>query len=130
MATERSIRTGLAPWLSVSDGRKALEFYKAAFGAALQYQLQDDEGRPIIAQLTIEEADFWVQEDPGSSPGSSSNGSVRMILTVDNPDAVQAQAVAAGAAEVVPVNEGHGWRIGRIVDPMGHHWEIGKPIDA
>jgi PhnB protein len=50
-----------------------------------------------------------------------------MILTVDNPDAVFAQAIHAGAIAVV--SEDHGWRIGRIADPFGHHWEIGKPLD-
>jgi PhnB protein len=53
---------------------------------------------------------------------------VRMILTVKDPDSVFKKALAAGATEVVPVNESHGWRIGRVVDPFGHHWEIGKPL--
>jgi PhnB protein len=52
-----------------------------------------------------------------------------MILTVDNPDAVYAQAVGAGAGEVAAVeDQQYGWRVGRVVDPFGHHWEIGKPL--
>ncbi len=51
-----------------------------------------------------------------------------MILTVDDPDAMFEQAIAAGATEVFAVSEEHGWRIGRIADPFGHHWEIGKPF--
>ena len=52
-----------------------------------------------------------------------------MVLTVDNPDALHAQAVAAGAAEVRPVqDQDYGWRVGRVVDPFGHHWEIGRPL--
>jgi PhnB protein len=47
---------------------------------------------------------------------------------VDDPDAMFEQAIAAGATEVFAVSEGHGWRIGRLVDPFGHHWEIGKPL--
>jgi PhnB protein len=43
---------------------------------------------------------------------------VRMILTVDNPDAVFDKAVAAGASVVSPVaDQRYGWRVGRIVDP-------------
>ncbi len=34
----------------------------------------------------------------------------------------------AGATEIAPVSDGHGWRIGRIADPSGHHWEVGKPL--
>jgi PhnB protein len=26
------------------------------------------------------------------------------------------------------VQEEHGWRLGRIVDPFGHEWEIGTPL--
>ena len=36
-------------------------------------------------------------------------------------------AVEAGATEVAPVDEEHGWRMGRIADPFGHHWEVGRP---
>ena len=39
-----------------------------------------------------------------------------------------ARAVSAGATEVYPVSDEHGWRLGRIEDPFGHHWEIGKPL--
>jgi PhnB protein len=53
-----------------------------------------------------------------------------MLLIVDDPEAVVARAVAAGAREVHPVGEEHGWRLGRIEDPFGHHWEIGKPLSA
>jgi PhnB protein len=51
-----------------------------------------------------------------------------MLLVVDDPDALTAQAIAAGASEVRAVAEEHGWRLGRIADPFGHHWEIGRPL--
>ncbi|MGH2887824.1 MAG: hypothetical protein ACRDPA_34855, partial [Solirubrobacteraceae bacterium] len=38
------------------------------------------------------------------------------------------RAVAAGASLVRPARDEHGWRLGRIEDPLGHHWEIGKPL--
>jgi PhnB protein len=50
-----------------------------------------------------------------------------MILTVRDPDAF-AKALASGAREGFPVEEAHGWRLGRVVDPFGHHWEIGRPL--
>ena len=122
------VKTSIAPWLSVSRATEAVAYYQAAFGAVEQYRLEDDEGAVVVAQLTIEGADFWLQEDVETSPESLSRRSIRMILTVDNPDTVFAQAIAAGATEVAAVSEGHGWRIGRVVDPFGHHWEIGKPL--
>jgi PhnB protein len=51
-----------------------------------------------------------------------------MLLIVDDPDSTVERATAAGATEVHPIVEEHGWRLGRIVDPFGHHWEIGKPL--
>jgi PhnB protein len=51
-----------------------------------------------------------------------------MLLIVADPAAVCARAVKAGAKQVAPVADGHGWRIGRIVDPFGHHWEIARQL--
>ncbi len=121
------VTPSIAPWLSVSDGPSAVDYYKAAFGAVERYRLEDDARRVVVAQLAIGQADFWLQEDPGSSPGAG-EGSIRMILTVEDPESVFRQAVAAGATEVAPVSEDHGWRIGRLADPFGHHWEVGKPL--
>jgi PhnB protein len=53
-----------------------------------------------------------------------------MILSVDDPDTVYANALAAGATEIYPLYEEHGWRLGRIADPYGHHWEIGRRLTA
>jgi PhnB protein len=119
----------IAPWLSVPDGTAAVRFYTAAFGATESDRLEEEPGRVVVAQLSIGGARFWVQHDAESNPGALGGRSpVRMILTVDDPDAWFARAIAAGATEVAPVSDGHGWRIGRIADPCGHHWEIGKPL--
>jgi PhnB protein len=119
--------TSIAPWLSVPDGQSALDFYTAAFGAVERYRLEDDAHRVVVAQLAIDEADFWLQEDPDSSPGPG-GGPIRMILTVEDPDTVFGEAVAAGATEISPVSDSYGWRIGRLADPFGHHWEVGKQL--
>src|SRR5258707_10374236 len=122
------IKTSIAPWLSVSRAAEAVSYYQAAFGAVERYRLEDEAGKVVVAQLAIEGADFWLQEDIDSSQESQDPRSVRMILTVDDPDAVFEQAIAAGATEVFAVSEEHSWRIGRVAAPFGHHWEIGKPL--
>ena len=123
------ITTSIAPWLSVANATQAVDYYKTAFGAVEVERLEDEPGSVVVAQLSIGGAIFWVQQDADSSPNAlGSRLPVRMILTVDDPDAVFAQAVAAGATEVAPIAEGHGWRVGRVADPSGHHWEIGKPL--
>jgi PhnB protein len=120
-----AVMTNIAPWISVADGQRAIDYYKAAFGAVERYRAEDEAGSVQVAHLGVGEADFWVQEDAGAR---GADGPIRMILTVDDPDAVYAQAIAAGATEIAAVYEGHGWRIGRLADPFGHHWEVGRPL--
>ena len=126
-----SVLCSIAPWLSVRDGAQAVDFYKSAFGATEVYRLEVP-GGGVIAKLSVNGAEFWLSgESPENGPlrpESVGGGSVRMILTVADPDAVFARALRAGASEVFPVGEGHGWRLGRVIDPFGLHWEIGHPL--
>lgn len=125
----RPIRTSIAPWLTVARDAKAIEFYKSAFGASEVYRYDSPEGGAVV-RLSVEGAEFWVSEEPEQSESTRDlgGGSVRMILTVGDPDALFARALAAGASEIFPVSEGHGWRVGRLADPFGLHWEIGHPL--
>lgn len=127
-----SLPCTIAPWLSVRDGAQAINFYKAAFGATEVYRMEDP-GGGVVVRLSVDGAEFWVSggsPDPAcTSPESVGGGTVRMILTVSDPDAMFARALAAGATEVFPVGEEHGWRLGRLVDPFGLHWEIGHPLE-
>jgi PhnB protein len=120
----------IAPWLAVRDAQKAVEYYKAAFGAVELYRLPADDGSLAVAQLSVGGAVFWVQNDSNASPVGRGTGSVRMILSVDDPDAVFKQAVAAGAAVVAPIHEEYGWRTGRVTDPFGHDWEMSKQLTS
>ena len=96
------------------------------------FRIQNDNGE-VVARMAVDGADFWLADESPQhfnfSPESLGGGSVRMVLTVENPDAFFDRAVAAGASVVSPVaDQSYGWRVGRIVDPFGHHWEIGKPL--
>ena len=54
---------------------------------------------------------------------------MRISLIVDDPDALAARAIGAGATEVFPMqDQSYGLRQGRVEDPYGHHWLIGKPL--
>ena len=125
-------RPALAPMLSVRNGAEAVAFYKAAFGASELFKIEDDNGL-VVAQLSVGKSDFWVADESPEhknfSPETLGGATTRMVLTVDDPDAVFAEAVAAGAKVVWPVeDQPYHWRVGRVVDPFGHHWEIGKPL--
>lgn len=131
MRNAAGVSTTIAPWLSVRDSARAVEFYKAAFGAAEAFRMEA--GDSIVARLSVEGAEFWVgdesPEHSNFSPQTLNGSSVRIILTVADPDAMFARAISAGATQVYPVGEEYGWRLGRVVDPFGHHWEIGRPVE-
>ncbi|HRH61666.1 MAG TPA: VOC family protein [Chitinophagaceae bacterium] len=124
-----NIVTSIAPWLTVKNGAAAIEFYKSAFGAVETYHLEDPEGA-VVSRLSVDGAAFWLSGEAHGNAGAEAvrDGSVRMILTVVNPDEIFAKAIAAGAAEIFAVGEEHGWRLGRIEDPFGYHWEIGYQL--
>ena len=127
----------ISPMLSVRRGTEAVEFYKKAFDAQELFSIGDPE-RGIVAQLSVGGAEFWVADEapdylnfsPESVGGGGFRGTmVRMVMVVDDPDAVFSRAVGAGAEAISPVeNKEYGWRVGRVRDPFGHHWEIGKPL--
>jgi PhnB protein len=124
------LATSIVPWLCVRGGARAVQFYKSAFGAVEVFRMGDENS--VVARLSINGADFWLSDESPEhfnfSPESLGGITIRIILTVADPDAVFARAIKAGAKEVYPVTDEHEWRIGRIVDPFGHHWEIGRPL--
>jgi PhnB protein len=127
-ASGASFGTTIAPWLAVRDAQRAVDFYAAAFGALEEYRLEDDDGRVAVARLSVGGALFWVQDDPDTSPVAPGVGSVRMILTVEDPFGAFERAIAAGATAVAPVHDEHGWRTGRFTDPFGHDWEVSRRL--
>jgi len=135
--TERTppntFKTSITATLSVRNGARAVDWYKEAFGAIELYRVEADDGA-VVAQLSVQGADFWIADESTEhlnfSPESLGGCSVRMLLIVEDPDAICRQSVAAGARQVAPVSEDFGWRLGRIVDPFGHHWEVGRQVES
>jgi len=125
--------TSVVPELYVRHGRAAVDFYLRAFGAVVDYQVGGTDDNPsVVCQLSVDGAPFWVSDeapDQGNhSPESLGGATARVLLVVDDPDAVVGRAVASGAALVNPVSDEHGWRLGRVRDPYGHQWEVGRPL--
>ena len=58
---DEAIPCSIAPWLSVRDCVKAVDFYKSAFGAIEVYRLETPDGG-LVARLSINGAEFWLSE--------------------------------------------------------------------
>src|ERR1700761_8536447 len=112
------------------DVRHAISFYQQAFGATTGWSTPPAED--MVAQLLVNGAEFWVHPagaEIGNPPPQSGETAVRLMLIVEDPDAVFDRAVAAGAVVRSPMQDhDYGWRDGSVVDPSGHRWEIGKPL--
>jgi 8-oxo-dGTP pyrophosphatase MutT (NUDIX family)/uncharacterized glyoxalase superfamily protein PhnB len=119
----------IQPQLWVSDGPRALAFYGAAFGATVVHRVGEED---LVAWLAVGEARFWVasgsREMGRFVPEEIGGATARMLLVAEDPEAVVAAALTAGATAISAVAEEHGWRLGRVADPFGHEWEIGRPL--
>ena len=125
--------TTIIPFLVVKSGAKALVFYTTAFGAQT-IEKHDMPGGKLVAKIAIEDGVLWLgDEEPeynNLSPESVGGTSVRIVLTVDDPDTIFNQALQAGATQICPVTTEAFWKIGKLIDPFGHVWEIGHPLNA
>lgn len=122
--------SNVVPYLSVRGAKKAIEFYKAAFGAQLMSMVPMGDDLVGHADLKIGAARVYLADEmPGwgavKSPTALRGTSVNVHLWVEDCDAAFARAVAAGAKVVMPLaDQFWGDRYGMVSDPFGHAWAI------
>lgn len=119
----------LAPHLVCAGAARAIEFYKAAFGAVELVRLPGRNGKLMHACIAIEGAQVMlVDEMPECgawSPKSLGGSSVTINLRVADADAVFERAVQSGAKAVMaPADMFWGDRYGVLEDPFGHRWAV------
>src|SRR5215471_10465928 len=112
MATDPTTTTTIVPFLSVRNGAKAVDFYKAAFGAEEIFR-HDGEDGTVVCNLSVNGAAFWVADEAPDyenfSPETLKGGTVRMVLTTEDPDAAFQRAVDCGATVFLNMKEAYGW---------------------
>jgi PhnB protein len=60
-------RASILPQLSVQNGRAAIDFYRAAFGAVEDYRVGGtDANESVVAELSVGGASFWVSDEAPS----------------------------------------------------------------
>lgn len=129
---DKVITSSLTPMLTVHNGLAAIEFYTNAFGASENGRVEDN-GKIIITEISLMGVKFYLSDESGDtgniSPKKAKGTTIRLELTVSDPDTVVKQAVAYGANVIFPVmDQDYGYRQGRIEDPFGHQWVIGRPL--
>ena len=123
----------VTPSFTFKDSRKAIEFYKKAFGAKVLDLMPDPSGhRTMHATIQIGNSIVMMGDEmPGAEnclKSAETLGSSPISLYVYAPDvdAMFKQAVAAGGTATMPVAEMFwGDRAGQIKDPFGYLWMIG-----
>ncbi|MFH8497165.1 VOC family protein [Streptomyces coeruleorubidus] len=124
--------TRLYARLVVSDGPRAIDFYRTAFGAEEIERYTDPDGKIVHAMLRLGGAVIAVKDADDSDPAPDSLGGspVIMALDVSDADAVAEAMLRGGASVVYPVADQHyGQRGGRLADPFGHLWMISQTIE-
>ncbi len=115
------------PYVIVADARAAIDFYTRAFGAVPTSLNVDDTGKVRHAEVRIGDSPIMLAEhfefggvSAASPTAIGGRTSMHLYLYVPDVDALFAQAIAAGAREMMPVTDqsyGDRWRRRRSVRP-------------
>lgn len=124
----------VTPYLTVTDGARALDFYKRAFGAQEVMRMEGPGGKIGHAEIKIGDSMIMLADEmPGGgcrSPQSLGGTTGGIFLYVENADGFFNQAVSAGAQVEAPLADMFwGDRYGRLKDPFGHSWSVATHIE-
>ena len=122
----------VTPTFVFKDSRKAIAFYRKAFGARELYPaMPGPDGKGVMhAELKIGDSTIMLSdENPqlGSKSAETLGTSpIGFFLYVEDVDAAFPKAVAAGATVQMPVQDMFwGDRAGSVKDPFGYAWMMG-----
>ncbi len=116
------------PYLIVAGAAKAIAFYQKAFGATEVMRFEHG-GMIGHAEIQIGDSRIMLADEMPEmgykGPKSLGGSPVGLMLYVPDADRVFAQAIAAGAKSVQPVQDQfYGDRSGNLQDPFGHQWTV------
>ena len=124
----------ITPYLYVSNGREAIEFYKRAFGAVELFRMDGPNGTIGHAELQVGDSRIMLADEHpqmgARSPKTVGGTASSLMLYVENVDEVVARAISAGAVVTRPVaDQFYGDRSGGLQDPSGHSWYIATHVE-
>jgi PhnB protein len=119
--------------LVVRDASRAIQFYCDVLGAQEKWRLMHFH-RVGHAILRLNDSEFIVLDEfPEAGivgPNGDASGGPRLLVRVDDVDAVIERAVKAGATVLQPgADAWWGVRTATFRDPFGHRWNIRTVIE-
>jgi PhnB protein len=119
----------ITPYLMIKGAAHAIEFYKKAFGATELMRQADADGAIRHAEIRIGDSPVMLVDECSEFPEMRAvqtfGGSpMNIFLYVDDADAWQARALAAGATEIMKVEDKPYGRSGGVKDPFGLDWWV------
>lgn len=125
----------ITPMFVLKDARKAIEFYKRAFGAQEQFAMPRPDGKGVMhAEVRIGDSIIMLgEENPQQackSAESIGGSPVSFYIYLENVDEAFRIALEAGAEVRMPVQDTFwGDRVGTVQDPFGYIWTLATHIE-
>jgi uncharacterized glyoxalase superfamily protein PhnB len=125
----------VTPYLIIQDAARAIDFYKAAFGAEELCRMPGPDGHRIMhAELKFGDSQFFLCDEFPSmgarSPKALGGTPVSIHLYTEDVDALHDRAVKAGAtSKMPPANMFWGDRFAKLTDPFGHEWALSTHVE-
>jgi PhnB protein len=119
------------PYLIVSDGPAAIDFYVRGLGATEVSRETAPDGHILNAELRIGSSMLMLGEHRGLEvPTPTPMPSLSIYLYVEDANALHRRAVEAGARALSPVaTKFYGNREGGVRDPFGITWWIATRVE-
>ncbi|PYM27846.1 MAG: glyoxalase [Candidatus Rokuibacteriota bacterium] len=123
------------PYLCIKGAARAIEFYKAAFGAReTMARITDAGGRVGHAEIAIGSSTVMLADEHPEhkfvSPQTLGGAHMQFVVNVPNVDDMVKRAVNAGGSLTRPIaNQFYGHRTGEITDPFGYRWTLSTKVE-
>lgn len=124
----------LTPMFVYKDARRAIEFYKKAFGAEERLVMPGPDGKGVMhAEIKIGSSIIMMGEENPQYPCKSAEtlgaSPVSFYVYVSDVDKAFETAVKAGAEVRMPVEDMFwGDRMGTVEDPFGYSWSFATHV--
>lgn len=120
--------------LVVSDGARAIQFYRRALGVSELYRFCTRQGKIVLAELQLGECRILLSDETpdGGIKSARAHGGCSALLRVyaEDVDTLAQMFVGAGGFIVHPVRlQLNGDRSGQFRDPEGYHWTLAQHLE-